>query len=109
MTKERTLHVFGKTKSQYIFPVNLTIKPVYNALKDSTEFFGVFKKEKIIKNIAYLVVNEVGCIVDLSACKEEEEEEEKRLLGVKKLKLSFPPFVACMNILGIDLKTITID
>lgn len=67
--KDKNLHVCGKNKSQYIFAISLTIKPVYHALKDSNEFFGVFKKEKLIKNLAYVHINEKGIIKDISACK----------------------------------------
>lgn len=63
------MHVYGKNKSQYIFAISLNIKPVYHALKDGNEFFGVFKKEKMIKNLAYLHVNDKGIIKDISACK----------------------------------------
>jgi len=42
---------------------------VYHALKDGNEFFGVFKKEKMIKNLAYVHINEKGIIKDISACK----------------------------------------
>jgi len=43
---------------------------VYHALKDGNEFFGVFKKEKMIKNLAYVHINEKGIIKDISACNE---------------------------------------
>lgn len=42
---------------------------MYHALKDGNEFFGVFKKEKMIKNLAYIHVNEKGIIKDISASK----------------------------------------
>ena len=60
--------MFGKNKSQYIFSIILSVKPVYHALKDGNEFFGVFKKEKMIKNLGIVHVNEKGIIKDISAC-----------------------------------------
>ncbi len=46
--------MFGKNKNGYLIPISLNVKPVYNALKDATEFFGLFKREKILKNYAFL-------------------------------------------------------
>ena len=47
---------------------------MYHALKDGNEFFGVFKKEKMIKNLAYVHINEKGIIKDISACKKMKKE-----------------------------------
>ncbi|EGR27581.1 PAS domain S-box family protein [Ichthyophthirius multifiliis] len=79
--KDRLL--YGKSKSQYIFSIIINIKPVYHALKDGNEFFGVFKKEKMIKYLGIVHVNEKGIIKDISA--------------------------SCINILGIDIKTISLE
>lgn len=44
--------VFGKTKSGFIFPINLKIIPIYHAVKDETEFLGILRRNKIFKNQA---------------------------------------------------------
>jgi hypothetical protein len=53
-----------------LFALNIIVKPVYHALKDGVEFFGLFKKEKITKNLAYIICNYDGMIKDISACNE---------------------------------------
>jgi len=49
--------VYGKNKSGYIFPLIIQIKPIYHALKDGMEFLAVFRKEKTMKNMAYIVAS----------------------------------------------------
>ncbi|EGR33844.1 PAS domain S-box family protein, partial [Ichthyophthirius multifiliis] len=75
--------IFGKNKQQYIFPIMLNIKPVLHVLKDSYEFFGIFRKEKIIKNICYLHVNEKDIVKDISS--------------------------SCINILGLDINILSLE
>lgn len=75
--------LFGKNKAGYIFPIILHVKPVYHALKDGIEFFSLFRKEKMLRNYAYLIISQDGQIKDISA--------------------------SCLNILGIDQKTINLQ
>lgn len=51
----KTKEVFGKHKTGYIFPVTILIKPIFHTLKDGMEFLAIFRKEKSLKNIAYLI------------------------------------------------------
>ena len=52
--------IYGKNKSGYIFPIMLHIKPVYHALKDGVEFLAIFRKEKMLRNYAYLITTAEG-------------------------------------------------
>ncbi|EAS00830.2 PAS domain S-box protein (macronuclear) [Tetrahymena thermophila SB210] len=75
--------VYGKNKSGYIFPVIIHIKPIFHALKDGMEFLGIFRKEKNVKNFAYALATYDNQIRDISS--------------------------SCLNILGIDHKTISLQ
>jgi hypothetical protein len=44
------------------------IKPVYHALKDGIEFVAILRKEKLLRNYAYLIIQEDGLLKDISAC-----------------------------------------
>lgn len=56
------------------------MRPVYHVLKEGVEFVGTFKKEKRIKDIAYLVCNKEYVLEDISG--------------------------GCINLLGLDIKSL---
>lgn len=78
LNKERIL--FGKHKNGYIFPFIVLLRPVYHVLKDGVEFVATIKKEKKIKDVAYLVCNKDLILEDIST--------------------------SCINLLGLDLKAL---
>jgi len=88
VTNEETISnkdriVYGKAKSGYVIQLILHVKPAYHALKEGVEFIGIFRKEKQLKVDAILVINNEGIIKDISA--------------------------SCLNILGIDQKSINLQ
>ena len=79
LNKERQL--LSKNKNGYVYPVNVLLRPVYHVLKEGVEFVATFKKEKRIKDVAYLVCNKDLLVEDISA--------------------------GSINILGIDIKLLS--
>ncbi|EGR29625.1 PAS domain S-box family protein [Ichthyophthirius multifiliis] len=75
--------VYGKNKNGYVFPITINIKPIFQALKYGMEFIAIFKKEKIVKNYAVAIATPEYLIKDISS--------------------------NSLNILGIDLKTISLQ
>ena len=73
----------SKNKNGYVYPVNVLLRPVYHVLKEGVEFVATFKKEKRIKDVAYLVCNKDLLVEDISA--------------------------GSINILGIDVKLLSMQ
>ena len=71
--------VFGKNKSNYIFPVYITIKAVPSILQ-GIQFIATFRIEKNFKNAAYVLTHPDGSIDSISS--------------------------SCINLLKVDLKMI---
>ena len=59
--------VFGKHKSDYIFPCYLTVQPIFNSSKQNLEYVGAFIQHKSLKEIGYLIYDIDGMIIDISA------------------------------------------
>jgi PAS domain S-box-containing protein len=72
--------VFGKNKSNYIFPVYLSLKAMPSILQ-GIQFVGTFRQEKNFKNAAYILTTPDGVIDGISS--------------------------SCINLLKVDLKMIT--
>ncbi|CAD8141052.1 unnamed protein product [Paramecium pentaurelia] len=81
LNKERLL--LGKHKNGYLQGINVLLRPVYHVLKEGVEFVGTFKKEKRIKDIAYLICNKEYVVEDISG--------------------------GCINLLGLDVKSLQIQ
>lgn len=60
-------NLFGKIKNSYSIPINMIIKPIFHQLKGDIEYFGIIKKEKTLKNLAYVFCDLKGIINDISA------------------------------------------
>lgn len=60
--------VYAKTKIGYIYPIQIHVKPVYHALKDSVEFFALFRREKLLRNYGFMAITAEGIVKDISAC-----------------------------------------
>ncbi|CAD8150032.1 unnamed protein product [Paramecium pentaurelia] len=81
LNKERLL--LGKHKNGYLLGINVLLRPVYHVLKEGVEFVGTFKKEKRIKDVAYLICNKEYLVEDISG--------------------------GCINLLGLDVKSLQIQ
>lgn len=79
ISKQKERLVFGKNKSNYIFPVYLSLRAVPSMLS-GTKFIATFRVEKNFKNAAYILTNPDGYIDSLSS--------------------------SCINLLKIDLKMV---
>lgn len=79
INKNKERLVFGKNKSNYIFPVYLSLRAVPTVLQ-GVQFIANFRVEKNFKNAAYILVNPEGSIDSISS--------------------------SCINLLKIDLKLI---
>jgi hypothetical protein len=80
LNKERAL--LGKHKNGYLFPFIVLLRPVYHVLKEGVEFVGTVKKEKRIRDVAYMVCNKEFIVEDITS--------------------------SCFNLIGIDLKALSI-
>jgi len=78
LNKERQL--LGKNKNLYLQPINVLLRPVYHVLKEGVEFVATFKRDKKIKDVAYLVCNKDYLVEDITS--------------------------TCITLLGIDLKSL---
>jgi len=79
INKNKERLVFGKNKSNYIFPVYITLK-VVESMNKGIQFVASFRVEKNFKNVAYILTNSEGTIDAISS--------------------------SCLSILGIDNKMI---
>jgi len=79
--KNKEKMVFGKNKSNYIFPVYLSIKAATSIIQ-GIQFIATFRVEKNFKSAAYVLTNPDGTIDGVSS--------------------------SCINILKFDLKAITV-
>ena len=80
IAKNKERLVFGKNKSNYVFPVNLSLRAV-QSINQGIQFIATFRIEKNFKNAAHVLTQPDGTIDSLSS--------------------------SAINLLKIDLKSIT--
>jgi hypothetical protein len=65
MNKERL--IWGRSKSGYLFPFTILIKPVKNLFSEKTEIYASIKREPWLKEIGVIVLSPELIITDISS------------------------------------------
>lgn len=65
MNKERL--IWGKSKSGYLFPFTILIKPVKNLFSEKTEIFASIRREPWLKEIGVIVLSSDLIVTDVSS------------------------------------------